>query len=126
MTTSRPARLDRPLNTRKGPISLGASTMLWVAAAASCWLDLIGCRRAYAVLNSKMPSALQTVSHGNSSPLEAPSNHVKLVKPFAFDELVARVRALLRRGRPAEPPKLRLLDLEMDVAARTVTRAGGL
>jgi DNA-binding response OmpR family regulator len=42
-----------------------------------------------------------------------------LAKPFAFTELSARVRALLRRG-----ARLRLADLEMDTAARTVTRGG--
>jgi DNA-binding response OmpR family regulator len=47
-----------------------------------------------------------------------------LVKPFAFPELSARVRALLRR-RKAEPPvELRILDLEMDLISRSVKRAG--
>src|ERR1700678_1107040 len=36
-----------------------------------------------------------------------------LVKPFAFPELLARVRALLRRGKPELGDKLRLADLEM-------------
>lgn len=49
-----------------------------------------------------------------------------LTKPFAFAELLARIEALLRRGQAALAPemKLRLADLEMDVLARTVTRAG--
>ena len=47
-----------------------------------------------------------------------------LTKPFAFEELVARVRALLRRGAPAQPPILRLADLQLNPAERTVTRAG--
>lgn len=48
-----------------------------------------------------------------------------LVKPFSFDELVARVRALLRRGTPdVEQSVLRIADLEMDLATRTVTRGG--
>jgi len=46
-----------------------------------------------------------------------------LVKPFAFAELSARVRALLRRG-TQEDTKLRIADLEMDAATRRVTRAG--
>jgi len=47
-----------------------------------------------------------------------------LVKPFAFPELQARVRALLRRG-VSEPPALsRLGDLEIDISRRAVTRAG--
>jgi len=46
-----------------------------------------------------------------------------LIKPFAFAELSARIRALLRRG-AQENPRLRLADLEMDTAARQVRRAG--
>jgi len=47
-----------------------------------------------------------------------------LVKPFAFPELLARVRALLRRGRTEPAPQLRLSDLEMDVMTRKVRRRG--
>src|ERR671939_1731992 len=47
-----------------------------------------------------------------------------LVKPFDFGELVARVRALLRRGAPARPAVLVAGDLEVDPATRGVTRAG--
>lgn len=47
-----------------------------------------------------------------------------LVKPFAFPELLARVRALLRRGRTEGETVLTLEDLEMDVGRRTVTRGG--
>jgi two-component system copper resistance phosphate regulon response regulator CusR len=47
-----------------------------------------------------------------------------LVKPFAFPELLARVRALIRRGSPATIAKLKLADLEMDSAARSVLRQG--
>src|SRR5213594_2450775 len=43
-----------------------------------------------------------------------------LVKPFAFPELLARIRALLRRGRAEPPARLKVSDLEMDVAARRV------
>jgi DNA-binding response OmpR family regulator len=45
-----------------------------------------------------------------------------LVKPFAYAELSARVRALLRRGRPDQALRLRVADLEMDVLTRRVTR----
>lgn len=45
-----------------------------------------------------------------------------LVKPFAFPELLARVRALLRRGKPEPAMKLKLADLEMDLPARSVRR----
>ncbi len=47
-----------------------------------------------------------------------------LAKPFAFPELVARVRALARRATPVTPPVLVAGDLELDPARRTVTRAG--
>ncbi|TCO52485.1 response regulator transcription factor [Actinocrispum wychmicini] len=47
-----------------------------------------------------------------------------LAKPFAFPELVARVRALARRATPATPPVLTVGDLELDPARRTVSRAG--
>jgi len=47
-----------------------------------------------------------------------------LVKPFAFPELSARIRALLRRGRAEQPVRLTLADLEMDVVARKVKRGG--
>jgi two-component system copper resistance phosphate regulon response regulator CusR len=45
-----------------------------------------------------------------------------LVKPFAFPELTARIRALLRRGRSDQPLKLKLADLEMDVVKRNACR----
>src|SRR2546423_345815 len=45
-----------------------------------------------------------------------------LAKPFAFDELVARVRALGRRATPAAPPVLTVGDLVPDQAKRAVTR----
>lgn len=47
-----------------------------------------------------------------------------LVKPFAFDELVARVRALVRRRYAAKEPVLRVADLEVDTLARRVRRGG--
>ena len=47
-----------------------------------------------------------------------------LVKPFAFSELLARVRALLRRGRTSEPELLQVADLELDLLRRRVTRGG--
>lgn len=48
-----------------------------------------------------------------------------LVKPFAFSELLARVRTLLRRGAKAKDAEfLRVADLELDLLRRRVTRAG--
>lgn len=47
-----------------------------------------------------------------------------LVKPFALEELLARVRALLRRKYDAADPVIRVQDMEIDTVARTVRRAG--
>jgi DNA-binding response OmpR family regulator len=47
-----------------------------------------------------------------------------LVKPFALEELLARVRALLRRRYDAADPRLCIQDLEIDTAGRAVHRAG--
>jgi two-component system, OmpR family, copper resistance phosphate regulon response regulator CusR len=49
-----------------------------------------------------------------------------LVKPFAFPELVARIRALLRRGRMDQVLRLQLEDLEMDLVTRRLTRRGSI
>ena len=45
-----------------------------------------------------------------------------LVKPFAFAELLARIRALMRRGRGADAPRLAVGDLRMDLITRKVVR----
>ena len=47
-----------------------------------------------------------------------------LVKPFSFPVLLARLRALVRRGAVARPTVLRAGDLELDPATRRVRRAG--
>ena len=47
-----------------------------------------------------------------------------LVKPFALPELLARIRALLRRGRPTEVARLKAGDLELDLPTRRATRGG--
>jgi DNA-binding response OmpR family regulator len=47
-----------------------------------------------------------------------------LVKPFAFSELLARIRALLRRSRTQEALRLGAGDLDMDLITRRVTRGG--
>lgn len=47
-----------------------------------------------------------------------------LVKPFALEELLARVRALLRRREPGERDMLRYADLEMSIGERLARRGG--
>src|SRR3989338_10214046 len=47
-----------------------------------------------------------------------------LAKPFAFEELLARVRAALRGKETSEPTRLEVADLEMDLLAHRVIRAG--
>ena len=47
-----------------------------------------------------------------------------LVKPFAFSELLARVRSLLRRTSPRQQESIRLADLEIDTLRQRATRAG--
>lgn len=45
-----------------------------------------------------------------------------LIKPFAFPELLARIRALLRRGTGGQVTRLKLADLEIDLVGRTAAR----
>ncbi len=47
-----------------------------------------------------------------------------LCKPFAFEELLARARALIRRGRPVEVTTLSFRDVRVDLAAQRAERAG--
>ncbi len=47
-----------------------------------------------------------------------------LIKPFAFSELLARIRTLMRRGRPREADTIEFSDLRVDLLRRRVTRGG--
>jgi two-component system copper resistance phosphate regulon response regulator CusR len=49
-----------------------------------------------------------------------------LAKPFALPELLARIRALLRRGRPSEVVRLKVSNLELDLVGRRAVRGGKL
>ncbi|HLZ33147.1 MAG TPA: response regulator transcription factor [Nitrospira sp.] len=61
--------------------------------------------------------------HDKVSGLDAGADDY-LTKPFAFTELLARVRALLRRGGPQPMASLKVLDLKLDPASRRTWRAG--
>jgi DNA-binding response OmpR family regulator len=47
-----------------------------------------------------------------------------LTKPFQLQELIARLRALIRRNHQVKDPVIRIFDLELNTAARTVKRSG--
>ncbi|HVL74528.1 MAG TPA: heavy metal response regulator transcription factor [Noviherbaspirillum sp.] len=47
-----------------------------------------------------------------------------LVKPFSFLELLARLQALVRRGKPQEAAQFQIADLHVDLIARKATRSG--
>jgi two-component system copper resistance phosphate regulon response regulator CusR len=47
-----------------------------------------------------------------------------LVKPFSFLELLARLQALVRRGKPQDAAQLQIADLHVDLIARKASRAG--
>ncbi len=47
-----------------------------------------------------------------------------LTKPFELDELLARIRALVRRSHQVKDPIIKIYDMNLDTAARRVTRAG--
>jgi two-component system, OmpR family, copper resistance phosphate regulon response regulator CusR len=47
-----------------------------------------------------------------------------LVKPFAFSELLARIRAIMRRGSARQTDTVRIADLEIDIARHRASRAG--
>jgi two-component system copper resistance phosphate regulon response regulator CusR len=50
--------------------------------------------------------------------------HDFLVKPFVIDELLARIRAVLRRGPGSQPGLVRIADLELDLARQRASRSG--
>jgi DNA-binding response OmpR family regulator len=69
-----------------------------------------------------MLTALSTTRHKVTG-LDAGADDY-LLKPFEFEELVARIKALLRRGAASESSTLEYADLKMDLTRREVTRAG--
>ena len=78
------------------------------------------------VQDSNVPIIMVTTEAEKRRVMEAIQAGVSdyLVKPFAFEELLARVRALVRRAYDTGSPVVRVADLEIDTAARVARRAG--
>ncbi|HEY7424524.1 MAG TPA: response regulator transcription factor [Gemmataceae bacterium] len=75
----------------------------------------------------RMPVVLLTALgsvHECGTDLTAEANEYLLVKPFAFSELLARVKAVCRRGTTRPAPTLEVADLTLNLAARRVMRGG--
>lgn len=75
-----------------------------------------------------MPVIFLTARHGledRVAGLDAGADDY-LAKPFSMIELLARLRALMRRSRGSPVERLQVADLELDPLARTASRAGGL
>jgi DNA-binding response OmpR family regulator len=72
------------------------------------------------------PILMLTAKQGDWDQIEALDTGADdyVTKPFSFQVLLARVRSLLRRGRPERPALLTVGDLVLDPASRVVTRAG--
>jgi len=70
------------------------------------------------------PILMLTAKHGEFDEAEALDTGADdfLTKPFSFVVLLARLRALLRRGRPARPTRVEIGDLHLDPAARRCWR----
>ena len=87
------------------------------------------CRRLRAGVGSDMPILMLTARDAVPDRVEGLDAGADdyLVKPFAFDELMARIRALLRRRSPAsEEQQLRFSDLVVDTSTREVRRGDRL
>jgi DNA-binding response OmpR family regulator len=83
------------------------------------------CRR-FCVQEKIFPIIMLSVKSGTDDKVQALNIGADdyLTKPFSFDELLARIRAVLRREKKVCGNKLHLADLELDVVAHTVKRGG--
>jgi DNA-binding response OmpR family regulator len=86
-------------------------------------VDLLRRRRAGADVTPVIMLTARDALEDRVAALDAGADDY-VVKPFAFEELLARVRAVLRRARGKPSPTLRCGDLVLDPAAHRVTRAG--
>ena len=86
-------------------------------------LEVLGALRRQGVESPVLLLTAKDVIEDRVAGLDAGADDY-LVKPFAFAELSARIRALLRRGKPEAAAPLRIDTLEMDPVSRTVHRSG--
>jgi DNA-binding response OmpR family regulator len=86
-------------------------------------LDILGTLRRKGLLTPVLMLTARDTVNDRVVGLDAGADDY-LVKPFAFPELLARIRALVRRGRGDRLLRLSVADLVIDVPARTVARAG--
>ena len=105
---------------RRGPSMRSCSTSC--SPAGTDWTCSATCGRAASPNPCLILTALDAIEERVQG-LDSGANDY-LVKPFAFAELLARLRALLRRDFTERELFLRADDLEMDLLARRVTRRG--
>ena len=86
-------------------------------------LEVLGALRRQGVESPVLLLTAKDVIEDRVAGLDAGADDY-LVKPFAFAELSARIRALLRRGKPEAAAPLRIDTLEVDPVSRTVHRSG--
>ena len=86
-------------------------------------LDILRAMREAGVTTPVLVLTARDTIHDRVQGLNAGADDY-LIKPFAFAELLARIQAVLRRGRDADPRRLVIGDLAIDTTTRQVTRAG--
>lgn len=81
---------------------------------------------AYRAGGGKTPILMLTARDGMEDRVRGLDNGADdyLIKPFGMPELLARIRALIRRGTTVKTPQLRVQDLELDTSTKRATRLG--